>query len=130
MNLGARIDERAVAKAIAIGRIGLGAAFTLTPGLALRAWPGDGSHDHAVSRFLARSTGGRDLAIGIGTLFALQKGTPVRGWLEAGMLADAVDAVATVAIARSVPKKGRVVLVFGAAAGALVVGRLIVDALG
>ena len=120
------IDERAVAKAIAMGRIGLGTVFTLTPGLALRAWPGNGSHDHPVSRFLARSTGGRDLAIGMGTLVALGKGAPVRGWLEAGMLADAVDAVAVLTVIRSVPK-GRALLVFAAAAGAVVAGRRIVD---
>ncbi len=122
------VDERAVAKAIAFGRIGLGTAFTFTPGLALRAWPGNGSHDHVVSRFLARSTGGRDLAIGIGTLVALGKGTPVRGWLEAGMLGDGVDAFAVLTVLRSVPK-GRALLVFAAAAGAVVAGRLLVDAL-
>jgi hypothetical protein len=124
-----KIDERAVARAVALGRIGLGTVFTLTPGLALRAWPGDGSHDHAVSRFLARSTGGRDLAIGLGTLLALRKDTPVRGWLEAGMLADGVDAVAILAVARSVPR-GRALLAFASAAGAVVAGRRIVDAVG
>jgi hypothetical protein len=123
------VDERAVAKAIAVGRIGLGVAFTLAPGLALRVWPGDGSHEHAVSRFLARSTGGRDLAIGIGTLVALSKDTPVRGWLEAGMLADAVDAVAVLGVARSVPRS-RALLAFVAAGGAVVAGRRIIDALG
>lgn len=123
------IDERAVAKAIALGRIGLGTVFTLAPGLALRAWPGGGSHDHAVSRFLARSTGGRDLAIGIGTLVALRRDAPVRGWLEAGVLADAVDAFAVVTVVRSVPK-GRALVAFVAAAGAAVVGHRIVDTVG
>jgi len=119
------IDEKAVARAIAFGRIGLGTAFTLAPGLALRAWPGDGSHEQPVSRFLARSTGGRDLAIGIGTLVAISKDAPVRGWLEAGMLADAVDAFAILAVIRSVPK-GKALLAFGAAAGAVAAGRRIV----
>lgn len=123
------VDERAVAQAIALGRIGLGAVFTLAPGMALRAWPGDGSHRHAVSRFLARSTGGRDLAIGMGTLIALRRQAPVRGWLEAGMLADAVDAVAVVSVARTVPR-GRAALAFASAAGAVLVGRRILDAIG
>jgi hypothetical protein len=121
------IDERAVAKAIALGRIGLGVAFTLTPGLALRAWPGDGSHEHGVSRFLARSTGGRDLALGIGTLVALRRDAPVRGWLEAGMLADGVDAFAILTVFRSVPR-GRALLALASAGGAVVAGRRIVDA--
>src|SRR5207253_9541456 len=99
------------------------------PGLALRLWPGDGlAHDHTVSRFLARSTGGRDLAIGIGTLFALQKDAPVRGWLEAGMLADGVDALAIATVCRQVPK-GRALLAFVAAAGTVVVGRRLVKSL-
>jgi hypothetical protein len=123
------IDERAVAKAIALGRIGLGTAFTLVPGLALRVWPGVGAHESPVSRFLARSTGGRDLAIGIGTLVALRRDAPVRGWLEAGMLADAVDAVAVVTVLRSVPK-GRALVALASAAGAVVAGRRIVDAVG
>ncbi len=124
-----KIDERAVATAIAAGRVGLGVAFTLAPGLALRAWPGDGSHTQPVTRFLARSTGGRDLAIGIGTLVALRKDAPVRGWLEAGMLADAVDAIAIVAVIRTVPK-GRAALALAAAAGAVIAGRRIVDVVG
>ena len=123
------IDERAVATAIAAGRVGLGVVFTFAPGVALRAWPGDGSHTQPVARFLARSTGGRDLAIGLGTLVALRKDAPVRGWLEAGMLADAVDAIAIVAVIRTVPK-ARALVAFLAAAGAVVAGRRIVDVLG
>jgi hypothetical protein len=95
---------KAAATAIAVGRIGLGVGFTLVPKLALRAWPGRGAGDDATIRFLARSTGGRDLAIGVGTLLAIQKDAPVRGWLEAGMLADAVDAVAILLAFRSMPK--------------------------
>ena len=100
------IDERAVAKAIAAGRIALGTSYSLAPGLALRLWPGRGSDSDPGSRFLARSTGVRDLAIGMGTLFALQKDAPVRGWLEAGMLADAGDAVAVVLGIRHLPRAG------------------------
>ena len=95
---------KAAASAIAVGRIGLGLGFTLMPKLALKAWPGRGAGDDPTARFLARSTGGRDLAIGVGTLIAIQRDAPVRGWLEAGMVADAVDAVAILLAFRSVPK--------------------------
>lgn len=123
------VDERAVATAIAAGRIALGASYSVAPGLALRVWPGRSAAADPASRFLARSTGVRDLAIGVGTLFALQKGAPVRGWLEAGMLADAGDAVAVALGARHLPRV-RAVAAFAAAAGAVVVARRLVDALG
>jgi hypothetical protein len=42
---------------------------------------------------LTRMVGGRDLALGLGTVIALDKGTPVRGWLEATAFADAGDVV-------------------------------------
>jgi hypothetical protein len=124
-----KIDARATAKAIAMGRMALGASYSLAPGLALRAWPGQGSADEPAARFLARSTGVRDLAIGIGTYLALQKDAPARGWLEAGMLADAGDAVAVVLGFRSLPRY-RAVLALAAAAGTVVAGRRLVGELG
>ena len=113
---------KAAATAIAVGRIGLGVGFTLVPKLALKAWPGRGSGDDPTVRFLARSTGGRDLAIGVGTLMAIQKDTPVRGWLEAGMLADAVDALAILAAFRSMPKL-KATFALGSAVGSVLASR-------
>jgi hypothetical protein len=43
---------------------------------------------------LARMLGGRDIALGLGTVIALDRGKPVRGWLEGAALADAVDCLA------------------------------------
>ena len=120
-----KIDTRATAKAISVGRMALGASYSLAPGLALRAWPGRGAHTDPAARFLARSTGVRDLALGIGTLLALQKDAPVRGWLEAGMLADAGDTVAVLLGFRSLPR-ARAVVALVAAGGTVVAGRLLV----
>ena len=36
-------------------------------------------------KVLARAFGARDLAIGLGVVIALDRGTPVRGWIEAGV---------------------------------------------
>jgi hypothetical protein len=47
-------------------------------------------------KVLARAFGVRDLAIGLGVVIALDRGTPVRGWIEAGALSDAVDTCASV----------------------------------
>jgi len=38
--------------------------------------------------------GGRDLALGLGVVIALDRGAPVRGWLEASAMADGVDMTA------------------------------------
>ena len=43
------------------------------------------------TKLLARMVGGRDMALGLGVVIALDRGAPVRGWLEASSLADGVD---------------------------------------
>jgi hypothetical protein len=52
---------------------------------------------------LARAFGARDLAIGLGVVIALDRGTPVRGWIEAGALADAIDTAASLLAGGSIP---------------------------
>jgi hypothetical protein len=37
--------------------------------------------------------GGRDIALGLGPVIAIDRGAPVRGWLEAAVLSDTVDLV-------------------------------------
>src|SRR5919109_2750599 len=75
-------------------RIAVGAAFVLFPALAGRMWIGSPAASRPV-KVLARAFGARDLAIGLGVVIALDRGTPVRGWIEAGALSDTIDAVAT-----------------------------------
>jgi hypothetical protein len=76
-------------------RIGVGAAFVLFPSLAGRMWIGPDAARRPV-KVLARAFGARDLAIGLGVVIALDRGTPVRGWIEAGALSDAIDTCASV----------------------------------
>ena len=71
-----------------------GAAFMLAPGLAARGWIGDDAQRPAV-KVLARGFGVRDAAIGLGIAVALDRGAPVRGWLEAAAVSDGVDLAAT-----------------------------------
>lgn len=126
------IDARATIRAVAAGRIALGASFLVAPGLALRAWPGrPGStvDDRAVARLLARSVGGRDVALGVGALLALSHDAPVRGWVEAGMLADTVDALAIALASRRLPRL-RAAVMFALAAGTAAAGRRLASSLG
>lgn len=129
---GREIDVDATVKAVGLGRIGLGVAYSLVPGLALRAWPGrkaDTAGDAAVLRMLARSTGGRDISLGLGVLFAQKHDGPVRGWLEAAMLADVADAVAILIAFKHLPR-AKAVLMLGAALGTAAAGQKLARAVG
>lgn len=127
----AGIDGRAVARAMGTVRVALGLSFLIAPGLALRAWPGrrPAGDDHVLLELVARSTGGRDIALGAGLLLALSHQTPVRGWLEAGVLADTVDALAILLALRHLPR-AKAVLMFGAATGGAIAGRRLASSLG
>ena len=130
--LAGKVDVDATVKAVAYGRIGLGLGYTCTPALALRLWPGRPAAteaDGAMLRMMARSTGGRDIGLGLGALFALKHGGPVRGWLEAAMLADAADAVAIAIAFRHLPRT-KAILMLGAALGTAAAGRKLASAVG
>ena len=76
-------------------RIALGVAAVLTPRVATRVMSRR-RQSGRVAPLFARMLGGRDVALGLGTVIALDRGKPVRGWLEASALADTVDCVACV----------------------------------
>lgn len=127
-----KLDVRATTKAIALGRIALGGSYLLAPNLAMKLWPGrNGSteDDGVVARLLARSVGGRDVALGVGALLALSHDAPARGWIEAATLADAVDALAIAIAFRHLPR-GRAVLMFAASLGTAVLGRSLASSVG
>jgi hypothetical protein len=52
----------------------------------------DGSGDGTT--LFARMVGARDLGLGLGMHIALDRGGPVRGWLEASALVDGIDVAA------------------------------------
>jgi hypothetical protein len=93
------MEARDMAVAMARGRIALGVSALAAPGLACRAMFGPKGSRPGMRAF-ARMLGGRDLALGLGVVIALDRGAPVRGWLEACALADGVDLVGC-AIARN-----------------------------
>jgi hypothetical protein len=85
------MDDRRAAVVLGLGRVAAGAALLFTPRAAVRIWTGRDAT--ATERMAARGLGGRDLALGAGTLGALARRTPVAPWLVAGALADASDAL-------------------------------------
>jgi hypothetical protein len=111
----ARVQPRDLALSNARGRMAIGAALVLAPRLAGPMWIGRDADSRAV-HVLARGLGARDLALGLGTAVALDRGAPVRGWLEGAALADGVDLVSTLLAGNSIPasKRRAVALIAGA----------------
>jgi hypothetical protein len=96
------MEARELALWHARGRQLVGAAFVLAPGLAGRAWI-DGDASRRPVKVLARAFGARDLALGLGVAIALDRGSPARGWIEAGVLSDSIDTVASLLAGNSIP---------------------------
>jgi hypothetical protein len=111
----ARVQPRDLALSNARGRMAIGAALVLAPRLAGPMWIGRDADSRAV-HVLVRGLGARDLALGLGTAVALDRGAPVRGWLEGAALADGVDLVSTLLAGDSIPasKRRAVALIAGA----------------
>jgi hypothetical protein len=87
------MEGRDLAISLAGGRIAIGVLSLLAPGFVGRTMTGrDGSEGG--TRLFARMVGARDLGLGLGLLVALNRGAPVRGWLEASAAVDGIDATA------------------------------------
>ena len=90
------IEAEDLVRTLSFTRLVIGAAAFVAPRLGARMWTGEDALD-AVSRPALRGMGMRDVALALGTLLALERGMPVRGWLEATALSDAGDALSALA---------------------------------
>ena len=88
------MDDATQALTLARARMALGVFAVTAPKFAARKFFGR-PEAVGVEGQLTRMLGARDLALGLGTVIALDKGTPVRGWLEASAFADAGDFLST-----------------------------------
>ena len=96
-----------LAQLVALGRIGIGCTALVAPTAMARPWIGDAASGPE-ARVLARTMGGRDLALGIGALRALAlSDQEARPWVALGGMADLVDAAATVVAFGTLPRRGR-----------------------
>jgi len=93
------MDYRQTLRFVAAGRIAIGVAMLAAPRRAAAGWLGPGTGAGAGS-VLARAFGAREVAVGAGSLWALDRGDPVRPWVVAGVVCDGLDTVATVLGAR------------------------------
>jgi hypothetical protein len=115
------MNEKEMARILGLVRAGLGVLGFLAPTKTIRSWIGQEAKPYPTNMIM-RGFAARDAAIGIGLLAALENDGPVRGWLEASVLADLGDAVGTLASWKDLPGVRRLVLLgveVGAAALAM-----------
>jgi hypothetical protein len=117
---------RQAAMALAVGRAAMGVTALAAPSLIWRPWVGDARG--VPVRVLGRALGGRDLALGLGTLAALRAVPPAGGaagtagaWVAFAALADSLDLVTTAVAWEKLPAVGRWMFAT-TAGGAAVVG--------
>jgi hypothetical protein len=103
--------DKSVARSLALGlagvRIGLGLAAYVRPALVASPWIGSKQAKKKGAQLLGRALGSRDVALGLGALLAARHDGPIRGWIEAGLLADSGDAVATLVAWKNLPTRSR-----------------------
>ncbi len=117
---------RRLAQLVALGRIGIGCTALVAPTLMTRPWIG-GAAGSPEARLLARAMGGRDLALGVGTLRALGvDDAEARPWVALAGMADAVDATVTVLAFRRLPPLTRWVVLVSTVGAAVVSFRVAV----
>ena len=104
------------ARALAAGRVVVGASLCVAPDLAAQ-WAGDDARAPG-ARVLVRALGARDAALGLGTLASAHDPPQLRRWLVASSAGDAADFTATLAGPRSPARP----LVLAMAAAATVAG--------
>jgi hypothetical protein len=122
------LDDRDLARLLGLTRIAFGVAGFLMPNTTMRAWIGQRAQPYPTNMLL-RGLAGRDIAIGVGIVTALETGAPVRGWLEASALSDAADAVGTLTSWRSLPGFRRITAL-ALEVGAAALGLQLADSLG
>jgi hypothetical protein len=111
---------RRSARLVAWGRVGIGLTAVAAPTLMARPWIGPPA-EGAAGRLLARTMGGRDLALGLGALRALARSDQeARPWVALGGMADAVDALASLVSFRTLPRVSRWGILASTAGAALV----------
>jgi hypothetical protein len=90
------MNDRDVVRLLAVARAAVGVVWLLTPHKLIKVWTGEDAPSVS-ARVVGRGFGGRDLALAAGTLITLKDERALATWLKAGALADAADAVSTLA---------------------------------
>jgi hypothetical protein len=114
------MEERRIARNIAIGRIAVGASALLTTKMFALVFAGREGAEDRLARIAGRLFGIRELAIGLATIDAIDRKEPVKRLVQLGMVCDITDFVVVVLGAGALPWRGRLLglgLAGGFAAG-------------
>ncbi|MTE12549.1 hypothetical protein [Nocardia aurantiaca] len=76
-----------------LARIAIGAGMLTAPATVAKSWSGE--YDEDASSLPTRAFGTRDVVIGLGTIWSLRRGHPVRHWFVLGVALELVDATVT-----------------------------------
>ncbi|HWH12920.1 MAG TPA: hypothetical protein VG165_17495 [Solirubrobacteraceae bacterium] len=118
---GLPVSPAAGAKALAIGRVGIGAALLLRPRRTGTPWIGRKAARQRGTQALLRSMGARDVVIGMIALHTLDNPQVGPRWQRTCAAIDAVDAVVTLLAIGDIPLYG-VVWVTALAGGSAAAG--------
>jgi len=95
-----------LARGLAINRIAFGLGYIAAPERTGKGWIGKPAEKGGTT-VLTRALGARDLVLGAGALWAMQRRPEsARPWFAAHAVADATDLAATVAARDSLPRSG------------------------
>lgn len=100
------MDARLAARVLAGGRITAGLALLLAPRRSLRGWVGPELSRRPAVQALSRSTGARDLVMGIIAMHTLEHPQVGPRWQLTCGAVDLTDALATVAARGDLPLTG------------------------
>jgi hypothetical protein len=91
----ASVDEHQLARLLAASRLAVGGLLLAAPGQAARLWLGSSAVGPDL-KVMARVAGAREVALAVGALQALNRGSGASPWMVGAAAADAVDAVASI----------------------------------
>ena len=111
------MDHRTNVLGVARGRIIMGLAMLLVPGVMLRVLFGRHASTKS-ARVMARMFGARELVLGVGTVTSVKEHTQDAEWTSACAVADAVDGL-VMAFSPGVPRRSRPAALVGGVAAAL-----------
>jgi hypothetical protein len=111
------MDTRTTVLGIARGRIVMGLAMLILPGVMLRILFGRNASTPS-GRVLARMFGAREFVLGVGTVTSVKERTQDAEWVSASAVVDAVDGLA-MAFSPGVPRRSRPSALVGTAAAVL-----------
>ena len=123
------MTPRDAARALAFGRIAIGAACVVAPRFAGGLWIGPDARRAGTTVF-ARALGARDVLLGGMVLHTLDRAEVGPRWLAATAACDAVDCTAAAAVRDDLPRaRGRLGMAMagGAAVAGFVLSRTIPD---